>query len=224
MKITKQRGTLCAVLKKELFLSTHPAIYLFALLGLMTLIPSYPGVVGIGYVMLAVMQSDGIRRANKDLEFTLLLPAKRSFAVVGKALFVIAIELLTLVFASIGAVLAFIISPAGNITSIDANFAFFGIALVCLGIYNAIYISGFFETGYKTGLPTLFGTLGFLAFYTVAELLVNLIPTLSHLIDGYSADGLWIRLAVFVVGALIYALLTFLGIKRGQKNFEKVSL
>lgn len=224
MENAKQKGTLCAVLKKELFLSTHPALYLFALLGLMTLIPSYPTIVGIGYVALAVLQADGVRRSNKDLEFTLLLPVKRSFVVVGKSLFVIAIELLTLVFAAVGAVLAFIISPAGNAVSIDPNFAFFGIALICLGIYNAIYISGFFKTGYKTGLPTLFGTLGFLAFYTVAELVVNLVPTLITTIDGYGANGFIARLIVFIVGLAVYALLTILGIRAGQKNFEKVSL
>ena len=223
MKNAKQTGTLCAVLKKELFFSTPMAIYLFALLGFMTIIPSYPTIVGIGYVVLAVFQADGIRRANKDLEFTLLLPTKRSYAVVGKTLFVVAIELLTLLFGAVGAVIVYLTTPLGNEVFIDGNFAYFGIALIGLGVYNAIYTAGFFKTGYKSGVPTILGATAFLLVYTVAEILVKAVPSLAML-DGYGADGLFARIITFVIGAIIYGALTVVGVKIGQKRFEKVSL
>ena len=223
MKNIKQTGTLCAVLKKELFLSTHPAMYLFALLGLMTLIPDYPGIVGVGYIALAVFQADGIRRANNDLEFTLLLPIKRSFVVWGKTLSVIVMETLSLVFALVGAILSRALMPQGNIATVDPNLSFFGIALICLGAFNLIYTAGFFKSGYKSGLPSLWGALAFVGIYSVFELLLNLIPTLS-LLDGYGAQGFVFRLIFCIVGLIVYILLTLLGVKIGQKNFEKVSL
>ena len=223
MKNAKQTGTLCAVLKKELFLSTHPAMYLFALLGFMSLIPSYPGIVGVGYVMLAVFQADAIRRANHDLEFTLLLPIKRSFVVWGKTLSVLSMEILTLLCALMGAIVSIFVNPLGNAVCVDANLSFFGISLVCLGAFNLIYTAGFFKTGYKSGLPTLWGSLAFIGIYSVFELLLNLVPSFAVL-DGYGAEGFIFRLTFCIVGLIVFGVLTVLGVKIGQKRFEKVSL
>ena len=223
MENTKQTGTLCAVLKKELFLSTHPAMYLFALLGFMTLIPYYPGIVGVGYIALAVFQADGIRRANNDLEFTLLLPIKRSFVVWGKTLSVIVMETLTLFCASAGAIIAYFVMPGGNSAMIDPNLSFFGIAFICLGAFNLIYTAGFFKTGYKSGMPTLFGAIAIVIIYSLFELLLNVVSAFAVL-DGYGADGFVARLLFCVVGTLVFGALTLLGVKIGQKNFEKVSL
>ena len=43
------------LLKKDLKLNMHPALYLFALLGAMVLIPNYPYIVGVGYSIMHIM-------------------------------------------------------------------------------------------------------------------------------------------------------------------------
>lgn len=43
------------LLKKELRLNMPKALYLFALLGAMVIVPNYPYIVGIGYCIMHVM-------------------------------------------------------------------------------------------------------------------------------------------------------------------------
>ena len=225
MEKAKRRGTLVAILKKELMLATPRAMYLFAILGIMTFIPSYPSIVGIGYCALAVFSIDERRRANRDIEFTSALPVARKSVVTGKALFLAVFQGAFLFFASLGALLArFVISPNGNIVGLDANFTFFGVALLSLGAFNAIYLPGFFKTGYKSGLPVLLGTFGFIGGYGLAEVLVNLVPGASAVFDGYGASGLWLRVIVFLAGVAVYTVGLILATKRAQKRFEKVNL
>lgn len=224
-KNSKQQGTLCAILKKELFLATPLPFYLFALLGLMTAIPSYPIIVGIGYVTLAIFNSDQFRRSNRDVEFTCTLPVKRADVVTGKSVFVVVIELLTLLFGVVGALLSvFLSAPSGNMVGLDPNLTFFGVAFTCLGVFNLLYIPGYFKTGYKSGIPILKGVVALLIVYAIVETVVNVVPGFNVIFDSLWGEYMWARAIVLCLGAVAYFILTNVAIKRAQKFFEKVSL
>lgn len=220
----KERGSLGAIAKKELLLSASPYVYFFALLGALTIIPSYPAIVGIGYFMLAVFTADGIRRSNRDVEFTATLPIERKDVVTGRMLFLAVIEALFFATSGIAAAVAdFVISPAGNPVGLDPNLAFFGVALIGTGAFNAIYLAGFFKTGYKAGVPIIKGLIAFLLVYAVVEGLC-FVPQIKSVLDGIGGAYLWVRAIVFAVGAAAYVGLSAIGVAVARKRFEKVSL
>lgn len=94
------------LLYKDVFLATHPAFYLFTLLSAMILIPSYPAMVSIGYICLALFNIASFRKANRDVEFTAALPVKRDNVVTGFAMFVVVFEAVFLFIAAICAAIA----------------------------------------------------------------------------------------------------------------------
>ena len=67
---------------------------------------------------------------------------------------------------------------------------------------------------------------GLIVFFLVYAAVEGLcfVPAVKSVLDGIGGDYLRIRAIVFVGGAAIYAGLSVLGIKAGQKRFEKVSL
>ncbi len=218
-------GKLKSLLYKELFLATHPAFYLFILLGAMALIPSYPSIISIAYACLAMFNVMSYRKANRDVEFTATLPVKRNDVVTGSTLFLAVFEGLFLLVTAICASIAdFVISPYGNVAGIDPNLAFFGIAFVCLGVFNFVFLTGYFKTGYKAGFPALFGTIGYALVYGACEATVQCVPAVKAVIDTLDPASMWIRGIVLAIGALGYIALTFAANKIAQKRFDKVSL
>lgn len=107
----------------------------------------------------------------------------------------------------------------------DFSFARFFIcsALAAAGAFNAVYLAGFFKTGYKAGVPVIKGLIAFFLVYAAVEGLC-FVPAVKAVLDGIGGDYLRIRAIVFVGGAAIYAGLSVLGVKAAQKRFEKVSL
>ncbi|MGN1040703.1 MAG: ABC-2 transporter permease, partial [Candidatus Fimimonas sp.] len=165
-----------------------------------------------------------ISQANLSQEFTSTLPVKRS-DIVGSIVAVVAMfQLITLLVGAICAPVAMVIFPTGNLVGLDANLAFFGIAFACFAVFNAIFLPNYFKTGYKYGLPLLLGLVGFVVTYGICETLVQVVPSLTALLDGYAAQGIWARAIVLAAGMVAYALCTAFATKRAVKKFEKVSL
>ncbi len=224
-KPEKKRSALRSLVKKELFFATYPALWLFALLGVLILIPDYPMIVAPGYVFLAIFTAFNVRRANKDLDFTVTLPVRRRDVVTGSAILIVAFELLTLAVCGVCAALAdYVISPAGNTVGLDPNLAFFGVVLIGYGVFNRVFLAGFYRTGYKAGFPTLFGVIGYLVLYAACETLVQLIPALTAALDGLDSAYLWARAITLIFGAILFAALTYDGVRSAQKKFDKISL
>ena len=214
-----------ALVKREFTLATPWQIYLFAILGIMTCIPSYPSIVGFGYVALAIFTVAQQRKINRDMEFTIALPVERKSVVSANAIFLVGFEGLFLVFGVIGALIArFITAPAGNIVGLDANFTLFGAVLLSYSAFNYIYLTQFFKTVYKAGKAVLLGILAFVILYGLIEVLVNLIPGANAIFDGYNIANLGYRIIAFIVSAGVFVIINFWAVMRAQKNFEKVNL
>ena len=209
---------------KELKLNVKPPVFLLSLLGAMVLIPNYPIIVGMGYCVMQIFIYLQISQANLSQEFTSTLPVKRS-DIVGSIVAVVAtFQLITLLVGAICAPVAMVIYPTGDIVGLDANLAFFGIAFACFAVFNTIFLPNYFKTGYKYGLPLLLGLVGFVVTYGICETLVQVVPSLTALLDGYATQGIWARAVVLAAGMVAYALCTAFATKRAVKKFEKVSL
>ena len=213
------------LLRKDLKLNMHPALYLFALLGAMILIPNYPYIVGIGYTIMHVMVYLQFVNENRSQEFSATLPIKRSDIVSSTTAVFAVCQLSNVAVAAICAYPSALINPnGGNFVGLDANLTFFGVALACLGLFNLVVIPRYFKSGYKYGATLVIGLLSFVALYLACEVPIQAIPALSKSLDGYDAAYVWARLTVLLAGVMMYCVFTYLANRIATKKFERVNL
>lgn len=209
---------------KELRLNLKPPAYLLSILGALLLIPNYPHIVGVGYCIFEVFIYMQFVRENLSQEFSTVLPVKRSNIVHATTCVIVLLQALTLFIAALSATGARFLFPEGNLVGMDPNFAFFGVALLCLAAFNLVFLTGYYKTGYKYGVPLVLGLVAFLSVYGVCETLVQAIEPLRETLDSYAAATVGARLVVLAVGIVTYAATTFAASKIAAKRFEKVNL
>lgn len=211
---------------KEMTLSASPLTYIFIIFSLMGFIPGYPIAVGAFFVCLGIFYSFQAARESSDALYTALLPIKKSDVPIAKLLFVIAIQSASLLLS--GAVCAIRslalshVEPYLSNPMLPANFIWLGVIMLIYSAFELIFVSGFYKSGYKLGLP-------FICFAAVAFVLTGVAETLWHFpalsfLGGIGKDGRAVRFAVFAVCASIYALSTLICAKKIEKSFEKIDL
>ena len=212
------------LLYKEFQLGIPKGIYAFALLSALLLIPAYPYIVGMGYVILAIFNTFAAAAANRDHEFTASLPVRRADIVLSKTAALLVLEGITLLAAVPFALLSsYAVNPAGNIVGMDANFAFFGFTFAEYGVFNAVFLPRYFRTGYKAGMPTLLGLIGYTLTGLVLELATQFAPAL-RVLDSLDGATSGYRLIALFAGMAAFALCTLFACRRAVKNFENVNL
>ena len=212
------------LLLKESRLVVPPAYLGFAALTLFNLIPHYPMILGISYFMLALFIALSEANANKDHEFTISLPITRDSVVRAKHLTVAAVQLIQLGALALVAVVAAQINPEGSAVSLDGNFAFFGVVLVSLGLFNLVFLPGYFTTGYRTGRPGVLAALVFFGSYAIAEVVVALVPPVQDVLDTLDPAMAGRQLLVLAAGALVYVGLTLVSYRLSVARFDRVNL
>lgn len=206
-----------ALLYKQFRLVAHPMTYLFCLFPAMLLIPNYPYTVSCFYVTLGLFFTFQNGREQRDSDFSALLPVRKCDTVIAAVLFCIIIELFSLVLSALFVMLSFKIRPlGGNAAGIDANIAFLGFAFLVFAVFNGVFLTIFYRTGYKAGSAFLISSIGM---FTVVALDVVL-PHIFPWLDGYHEEQ-WFILAF---GILMYGLITWLACKRAISRYEKVDL
>ncbi len=215
-----------ALLKKETRLSALRLTYLFIGFAAMTLLPSYPILCGVFFITLGIFQSFQSAREANDIVYSALLPVAKHDVVKGKYLFVMLIELCGFAVMAILTVLRMTVladSPVYRQNALmNANPFYLGTALVIFGIFNAIFVGGFFKTAYLIGKPFLIYIIA--AFLTImaAEALHH-IPGLEAL-NAFGFDRIGLQLVLLLCGALLYAVMTFASYKKACADFEKIDL
>lgn len=214
------------LLKKEMELAASPLSYLFIAFGLLAFVPGYPILVGSFFVCLGIFQSFQASREANDILYTVLLPVAKKDAVCAKYLFCIFVE--ACYFALTGGVTLVrmaLLSEAAIYRSnalMNANLVYLGFVLLILGLFNAIFVGGFFKTAYKFGKP-------FVAFIVSVFIVVGVGETLFHIpglsaLNAFGFDHIALQLAVLVAGAAVYSLLTAVSMKKAFRCFEKIDL
>lgn len=209
---------------KEARLVVPPTYLLVAALTLFNLIPHYPMIIGVSYFMFALFMAFSEAKANKDHEFTISLPVSRTHVVLAKHLTVVGLELVQLAALALVAVGAAMITPEGNITSMDGNYAFFGFVLISLGLFNVVFLPVYFTTGHKIGRAGVLAAIAFFVSYGVLELLVTLVPGARETLDTLDPADAGPQLLVLGVGALIFVGLTALSYRVSARRFNRVNL
>lgn len=212
------------LLIKEMKLGASPLTYWFLAFSMMTLLPGYPILLGAFFVSFGIFQSFQRGRENNDILYTILLPVKKSDAVKAKFIFVCTIEwiafvgMLLLTFFRMGVL--YEADPYVNNALMNANPLFLAFALVIFGLFNGIFVRGFFKTAYRYGVPFVtFIVVGFLTIF-VGEALHH-VPGLEYLNTTALPDVsfLWVTT---LAGAVFYIVVTWLAYRSSVKRFEQV--
>lgn len=214
-----------ALLKKEMRLSASILSYLFVGFAVMTMIPGYPILCGAFFITFGIFHSFQNAREANDIVYTALLPIAKREVVKGKYQFSVAVEMCGFVLMTILTIIRMTLLSEAKIyrqnALMNANLFFLGAALLVFGLFNLVFIGGFFKTAYK--LSSFFT-------YIVAAFLTISAAEAAHHIPGLSAlnapgfEYIGLQVTLFLTGALLYAALTFFSYKKACRRFELIDL
>ncbi len=215
-----------ALLKKEMRLSASILSYLFLAFALMTLLPGYPILCGVFFITLGIFQSFQSAREANDIVYSALLPVAKRDVVKGKFLFSAFIELTGfLMMAALTLVRMTLLADSplyrGN-ALMNANPFFLGTALLIFGLFNLIFVGGFFKTAYKFARP-------FVTYIAACFLCIGAAEALHHFpgleaLNAFGFEHPALQLALLLGGAAAYILLTFCAYRMACARFEKIDL
>lgn len=214
------------LLRKEIRLSALLLTWLFIGFGAMTLLPGYPILCGVFFITLGIFQSFQSAREANDIVYSALLPVAKKDVVKGKYQFVMTVELCGF---ALMAVLTLLRMTALNGSAIyrqnalmNANPFYLGAALLIFGVFNVIFVGGFFRTAYQLGKP-------FVVYTIAAFLLIGAAETLHHIpglevVNAFGTDHAGLQTALFLGGTLLYIVMTYLSYRKACADFEKIDL
>ncbi len=213
------------LLHKEIRLSASILSYFFIAAAVMTLFPGYPILCGVFFVTLGIFQSFQNAREANDIVYSALLPIAKTDVVKGKYLFSVMIELCSFFLMSVMTLLRMTVlsdaQPYRQNALMNANLFFLGMALVIFGLFNLIFIGGFFKTAYKLSafVPYIIAT-----FLTIgAAETVHHIPGLGPF-NAFGFEHLPLQISLLLGGMAVYILLTGVSYKISCARFERIDL
>ncbi len=215
-----------ALLRKEMRLSALILTYLFIAFGFMALLPGYPILCGVFFITLGIYQSFQSAREANDIVYTALLPVAKSDVVKGKFQFVIFIELCGFIVITICTLVRMIILFDSQVyrdnVLMNANFFFLGTALILFGLFNVIFVGGFFKTGYKIGKP-------FILYMIAAFITIGIAETLHHIpgleaLNAFGFDEIFLQIILLLSGIIVFLFMTYLSFRKATIDFEKIDL
>ena len=214
-----------ALLYKEIRLSASVLSYIFIVAAVLTLVPGYPILCGAFFVTLGLFHSFQNAREANDMVFSALLPVAKHDVVKGKFMFSVMIEMAGFVLMAILTIIRMTVLADSDVyhdnALMNANLFFLGAALVIFGLFNLLFIGGFFRTAFK--LSSFFP-------YIVAAFIVVAVAEALHFIPGLEAvnafgfDDLALQMCLLLAGIAIFLALTIFAYKRACKDFENIDL
>ncbi len=214
------------ILRKEMRLSASVLSYLFILFGLMFFLPGYPVLCGAFFVTIGIFQGFQTAREANDIVFSSLLPIAKRDIVKGKYMFVCLIESCAFLLMALAVIIRITVFSDSVVyrsnALMNANLFALGMACVIFGLFNWIFVGGFFKTAYKIGRP-------FVVYIIVAFLVIILAEALHHvpgleMLNAFGTDDIAIQLIMLAAGFFIFLLMTVLSCMRAYKQFERIDL
>ena len=213
------------LLRKEMRLSASILSYIFIAFTVLTLIPGYPILCGAFFVTLGIFHSFQSAREANDIVYSALLPIAKRDVVKGKFQFAVMIEMLGFLIMVILALVRMTVLNDFDVyrenALMNANLFFLGMALVVFGLYNLMFIGGFFKTAYKLSpfIP-----------YIVAAFVAIIIAEAMHHIPGLEAvnafgfDDIGLQVCLLIAGAFVFVVMTYVSYRRSCSIFETIDI
>ena len=214
------------LLRKEIRLSSMLLTWLFIGFGAMTMIPGYPILCGVFFITLGIYQSFQSAREANDILYSALLPVAKKDVVKGKYQFVMTVELCGFALMAILTLVRMTVLKDAVVyrqnALMNANPFYLGSDLFIFGLFNVIFVGGFFRTAYQIGKP-------FVIYIIAAFLMIGIFETLHHFpglaaVNAFGFDHIVLQLTLLLGGALLYAAMTYLSYRKACADFEKIDL
>lgn len=214
-----------ALLRKEMRLGAHILSYIFIVFAVMTLLPGYPILCGVFFITLGIFQSFQSAREANDIVYSALLPIAKHDVVKGKYQFSIMIEMCGFAIMAILTIVRMTVFADAEVYTqnalMNANLFFLGMALVIFGLFNMIFIGGFFRTAYKLS--------SFVTYIIAAFVTIGIAEALHHIpglesVNAFGFDDIALQMCLLIAGIVIFGVMTFLSYKKSCSNFEIIDL
>ena len=220
------RSQMGSIMRKELKLSAMQLVYWFTAFGLMFMIPGYPVLCGAFFVTLGIYQSFRYACESNDIVFSALLPVAKQDVVKGKFAFTCFIEMCGFAVMLVCAIVRMTALSDAVVyrqnALMNVNPFALGMALLLFGVFNVVFVGGFFKTAYKTGRPFIIYIFVCFAIITLAEALHHF-PGLGAL-NAFGFEHAGLQAAALICGAVCFAVMTQLAYKRSCGRFERIDL
>ena len=208
------------LLRKEILLTMHPTAIIFLSLSAFLAIPNYPYYLTFFYTGLAIFFTCLNGRENHDVFFSMSLPIAKRDTVKARFIFAIVLQIIQMLLAIPFAVLRASSPVSANQAGMDANIAFFGWAFFMLGLFNLTFFSVYYRNVNKVGFAFFLSSVVMFCYMAIAEACAHVVPFFRDVLDTRDPQNLPPKLAVLLIGAAFYALLTFLSYRRACRDFE----
>jgi len=214
------------ILRKEMKLSASMITYLFILFGLLFLVPGYPVLCSAFFVCLGIFQSFQNARESNDIVFSVLLPIAKKDVVKGKYIFVCLIEACGFLFMILSVLIRMTVFRESAVYRANAlmNANLFALANACIifGLFNLLFVGGFFRTACKFARPFVSFIAGAFAVIVIAETLHH-VPGLEML-NAFGFEHFAFQVSLLAGGIIISALITFCSYRKACDHFERIDL
>ena len=210
------------LLRKEIRLVAHPTSIVFAFLGCLVLEPSYPYSVIFMFGCLAPYITFLSARETNDAWYTAVLPVTKRESVLGKCLLVVFFQLFQLLFSVPFALLRNFLNIANNPVGLDATVAWYGFGFIVYAVFDFIFLTTFYKSGYKVGKSFVFAAI-FMVLLMVSVEATAHIPALVWM-DSCQPENLLMQLPILVVGIICYGVLIPLAYRISARHYENVDL
>ncbi|GCF94946.1 ABC transporter [Enterococcus florum] len=210
------------LLYKELRLAAHPNLFIFALMGVLVLVPGYPYGIVFLFSGLGIYISFMYGRETQDIYYTTLLPVRKRETVKAKCWLIVLAQMGQIGISLPFAVLRNTLISQRNPVGIEPNVAFYGMGLLIFGVFNLIFLPTFFKTAYKAGKAFVLAMIPTTLIVITVEILVHF-PAF-HWVDSIAAADLIRQLPILAIGGIFYSFATVAAYRISVKRFEKVDL
>ncbi len=211
-----------ALLKKELCLALHPVNVIFLAMSAFLLIPSYPYYVTFFYTTLGLFFVCLTGRENHDMEYTMLLPVRRCDMVRARMLLAVLIELTQVIVCIPFAVISQKINRIPNVVGMEANIAFFGLALLLLGVFNIVFFPAYYRKPSAVGVSFVIASVVEAVVIVGLELMCHYVTFFRRYLDTRGLVYLPQKLMVLGLGIAAFAALTVVACRLSERRFERV--
>ena len=210
------------LLYKEIRLAAHPTSIVFAFLGCLVLVPAYPYSVIFMFGCLAPYITFLNARETNDIWYTAVLPVTKRESVLGKCLLIVSFQLFQLLFSVPFAILRNVLNIANNPVGLDATAAWYGFGFILYTIFDLVFLTTFYKSGYKVGKSIIFAAIPMVFLMAATEATAH-IPMLVWM-DNCQPEHLFMQFPILIVGIVCYGVLVPLAYRISVKHFEKVDL
>lgn len=216
------------LLYKEVVLCTNVQVVLFTAFALFVLIPSWPPAIAFIYPLSGLMSLFPRGLANKDIEYTSLLPVRKTDIVKGKLLYLCLIEIVVIILAAIGGVIRFFFFKEPTkpdeleyFMAVRPSVSLLGFAFLSFGIMNAVLIGLYYRNPYKRLVgPNLISLSICMIVLAIGSVIIAFVPAMRE----YDTVGIIVQLSTLFIGVVLFALFSFIGYKIAAKAFVNVDL